>query len=80
MTEAPTYQIPPALTGTPTPDLMQEFSSAQEIKVAVVPLGNIPSYKFRFYYNLIKTVNPCDLMDVTSDLVSRMKNRFITEY
>jgi len=71
MSEPQTPQIPPALTGTPTPDLMLEFSSAQEIKVVVVPLGNIPSYKFRFYYNVIKTVNPCELMDVTSDLVSQ---------
>jgi len=37
----------------PPPDLQQNFESFRDIKVLVVPIGDVPTYKFNFYLDLI---------------------------
>ena len=48
-------------------DLQQTYTSAKAIQVVVVPLGEVPPHKFKFYLDILKsTCSLCELQEVTT--------------
>lgn len=48
-------------------DLQQTFASARSIQVVVVPVGEVPPHKFKFYLDILKSTSSfCDLQEVTT--------------
>lgn len=53
----------------------QTIQSSREIKILLLPIGNISDNKFEEYYNLLKSIKVIELETVTRDLSSKCKYR-----
>jgi len=51
----------------------QTIQSSREIKILLLPIGNISDNKFEEYYNLLKSIKVIELETVTRDLSSKCK-------
>eukprot|EP01117_Protostelium_nocturnum_P009475 TRINITY_DN3378_c0_g3_i2.p1 TRINITY_DN3378_c0_g3~~TRINITY_DN3378_c0_g3_i2.p1 ORF type:complete len:1080 (+),score=351.46 TRINITY_DN3378_c0_g3_i2:157-3396(+) len=51
---------------SPAPNLTQSFESFKEIKVLVVPVGDIPTQKFNFYLDLLNSNSIISLFEIQS--------------
>ncbi len=51
----------------------QTIQSSREIKILLLPIGNISDNKFEEYYNLLKSIKVIELETVTRDVSSKCK-------
>lgn len=50
-------------------NLQNSYLSAREIPILVVPIGKVPSHKFKYYLDVIKCFAKNDLKEISSDFM-----------
>lgn len=51
-------------------DLTQDFPSSKAIRVAVIPVGEVPYPKYKYYFDIINSMNVCEMIELPHEYTS----------